>query len=119
MPPKCKTSARDALTAKRKKVMILTHKVDLLDRLLRGQSVAFVSKPYGVTKSTIRSTRKNEKVIRESVAASTVPSTKVVTHVRNVHIERMEKALGVWIEDNAQKNMPLNSLFNGVSNVHF
>ena len=38
---------------------------------------------------------------------SAVPSTKVVTHIRDVHIERMEKALSVWIEDNVWKNMPL------------
>ena len=46
-------------------------------------------------------------MIPESVAVSTVPSTKVVTHVQDVHIERMEKALSIWIEDNVQKNMPL------------
>ena len=31
----------------------------------------------------------------------------MITHVRDVHIERMENALNVWIEDNTQKNMPL------------
>ena len=38
---------------------------------------------------------------------SDVPITKVVTHIRDLHKERMEKTLSVWIEDNAQKNMPL------------
>ena len=32
---------------------------------------------------------------------------KVVAQVRNIHIEWMEKALNVWIEDNTQKGMPL------------
>ena len=60
---------------------------------------------YGVNKSTVHYIRKNEKAIRESVAESAVPNTKVVTHVRDIHIERMEKALSLWIEDIAQKNM--------------
>ena len=93
MAPKCKTSAGDASTAKRqKKVMSLSHKVDLLDQLVRGQS-------------TVHYIQKNEKASRESVVASTVPSTKVVTHAQDDHMERMEKVLRVWIENNAQKNM--------------
>ena len=32
----------------------------------------------------------------------------MVTHVRDVHIERMKAALNIWIEDNMQKNMHLN-----------
>uniref|UniRef100_UPI00358FD0A3 tigger transposable element-derived protein 1-like n=1 Tax=Myxine glutinosa TaxID=7769 RepID=UPI00358FD0A3 len=75
MAPKHKTSAGDVSTTKRqKKVMSLSQKVELLDRLLRSCAVS---------------------------------STKVVTHVRDVHIERMEQALSIWIEDNTQKNMPL------------
>ena len=82
MAPKCKTSAGDASTAKRqKKVMSPGHKVELLDRLSRGQSVISVSRHDGVNESTVRYIRNNEKVIRESVAASTVPNTKVVTQV--------------------------------------
>ena len=80
-----------------------SHKVEVLDWLSRGQSVASVGGHNGVNKSNIRYIRKNEKAIRERVAASTVPSSKLVTHVWDVHIERMEKALSVWIEDNVQK----------------
>ena len=39
--------------------------------------------------------------------AGTVPGMKVVTNVRDFHIETMEKALNVWLEDNSQKNGPL------------
>ena len=31
----------------------------------------------------------------------------MVTQVRDVHIETMEKALNVWLEHNAQNNQPL------------
>uniref|UniRef100_UPI00358E955F tigger transposable element-derived protein 1-like n=1 Tax=Myxine glutinosa TaxID=7769 RepID=UPI00358E955F len=94
-------------TKRQKKVMNLSQKVELLDLLLRGDSAASVGRHYGVHESTIRYIRKNEKAIRESVLASAVLSMTVVTHVRNVHVERMEKAFNIWIEDNMQKNMPL------------
>ena len=81
-----KTSARDVSTAKRqKKMMSLSHKVDLLNRLSRGQSVASVGRLLGINKFTIRSIQKNEKTIREIVEESAVPN-KVVTHVWDVHI---------------------------------
>ena len=35
------------------------------------------------------------------------PAPKWVTSVKDAHIEAMEKALNVWVEDNAQKNVPL------------
>uniref|UniRef100_UPI00359001A7 putative CENPB DNA-binding domain-containing protein 1 n=1 Tax=Myxine glutinosa TaxID=7769 RepID=UPI00359001A7 len=108
MTPKRKTNAEDASTTKRqKKVMSLSQKVELLNRLSRGDSAASVGRHYGVNESTIRLIRKNEKAIRDCISASAVSSTKVVTHVRDVHIERMEKALSIWIEDNVQKSMPL------------
>ena len=88
--------------------MSLSNKVELLDQLSRGERVASVGRRHGINKSTVRYIWKNEKVIRESVAESAGPSTKVVTQVRDVHIERMEKALNVWMEGDAQKNMPLN-----------
>ena len=100
MAPKRKTSAGDVSTVKRqKKVMSLSDKVELLDRLSRGESAASVGRLYGVNKSTICYRRKNEKAIWKSVSAITALSTKVVTQVRDIHMERMEKAC-VWMEDN-------------------
>ena len=65
MAPKRKTSVGDALTVRRqKKVMSLSHKVDLLDRLSRGQSVASAGRLYEVNESTIRYIWKNEKAIQ-------------------------------------------------------
>uniref|UniRef100_UPI00358F9A1E putative CENPB DNA-binding domain-containing protein 1 n=1 Tax=Myxine glutinosa TaxID=7769 RepID=UPI00358F9A1E len=103
-----KSSAGDASTTKRqKKVMSLSQKVELLDRFSRGESVAYVGRNYSFNESTVCYIRKKEKVIHESISASAVSSTKVVTHVWDVHIERMVKALSIWIEDNVQKSMPL------------
>ena len=69
MAHKRKTSAGDASTAKRqKKVMSLSDRVVLLDRLSGGQSVASVGRLYGVNNSTIatygRMRRQSEKVFQ-------------------------------------------------------
>ena len=79
-----------------------SNKVELLDRLSKGKSVASVGRHDGANKFTVHYIWKNEKAIQESVAASAVPSNKMVTHVWDVHIERMEKALCICIEDNMQ-----------------
>ena len=73
--------------------MSLSNKVELLDRLSRRQCVASVGRLYRINNSTVHYIRKNEKVIRESVVASAVPSTKVSTYVQDVHMERIEKIL--------------------------
>uniref|UniRef100_UPI0035902E27 putative CENPB DNA-binding domain-containing protein 1 n=1 Tax=Myxine glutinosa TaxID=7769 RepID=UPI0035902E27 len=110
MAPKRKTSAGDASTSKRqKKVMSMSQKVELLDWLSREDSAASVGRHYGVNESTVHEIRKNEKAISENISASAVSNTKVVTHLRDVHIliERMQNALSIWFEDNTQKSMPL------------
>ena len=81
-----------------------SHKVNLLNWLSRGQSVASVGRHYEVNKSAICYIRKNKKAIRESGAASATPSTKVVSQVQDIHNEIMEKALSVWMEDKTEEH---------------
>uniref|UniRef100_UPI00358E202C putative CENPB DNA-binding domain-containing protein 1 n=1 Tax=Myxine glutinosa TaxID=7769 RepID=UPI00358E202C len=108
MAPKRKPSAGDASTTKRqKKVMTLSNTLELLNRLSKGESAASVGRQYNINESSVCYIWKNEKAIRESVAASAVSSTKVVTYVRDVYIERMEKAFSIWIEDNTSESMAL------------
>ena len=51
MAPKHKTSAGDVSTAKKQKS--LSAKVELLDWLSRGHSVASVGRPYGINEFTV------------------------------------------------------------------
>ena len=59
-----------------------------------------------MNESTVHCIEKNKKAIHKSVMTVIVPSTKVATQVRDLHIEGMEKALNVWVEDSAQKIVP-------------
>ncbi|XP_053145989.1 tigger transposable element-derived protein 1-like [Hemicordylus capensis] len=90
-----------------RKVLPLSEKIKLLDMLARGDSVASVGRHYGINESTVRSIKKCEASIRTSVVSGTSQSLKVVFHPREPHMERMEKALSLWIEDQTQKNVPL------------
>ena len=67
---------------------------------------ASVGRYYGMSKSTVHYIKDEEKAIHGSVVVSAVPSSKVVTQVRNMHIKSMEKALNVWVEYNAERNVP-------------
>ena len=108
MAPKRKLVSASGRVAKRPhNVLSLAEKVKILDKLGSGESASSVGRHYGINESTVRYIRKAEARIRESVRSSAPECAKVVSHARNPHIERMEKALNVWIEDNTAKSLPL------------
>lgn len=91
-----------------KSVMSLECKIKVLDELADGKSKSAVARQFGVNESTIRSIKSCEKAIRTSVASGTNTSLKVSYVARDPNIEKMEKALNIWMEDQAQKKMPVN-----------
>ena len=72
-----------------------------------GKSYAAVWRHYGVSESTVRYIKKNEKAIRSSVASSFC--VKMVNVVRNKAIVKMEFALAFWTQDLGRKNIPLDT----------
>uniref|UniRef100_UPI00358EF42B tigger transposable element-derived protein 1-like isoform X1 n=1 Tax=Myxine glutinosa TaxID=7769 RepID=UPI00358EF42B len=109
MASKLRASAGSESNGRRqKKVMYLSQKVELLDRLAGGETAASVGRHYDVNESTVRSIRKNEIAIRASVAASIPKSAKVLFITRDPKLEKMEKTLNLWIEDQTQKRVSLN-----------
>lgn len=100
-------SAKSDREKKRQKtVMPLIKKIELLDKLKCGESIASVAKLVNVNESTIRYIKKNEENIRRSVREGTCQSAKVPSVCRDINIEKTEKALNVWIEDQSQKKVP-------------
>jgi hypothetical protein len=94
---------------RQKQVMPLIKKIELLDRLKSGESVASVSRIFKVNESTVRYIKKKEDDIRRSVKEGTSQSSKVTSVCRDYKIEKMEKALNIWIEDRTQKRMPIST----------
>lgn len=108
MSPKRATSAAGSSSKRRRKVLSLSEKVKILDKLKSGSSAASLASEYGLNESTVRYIKKAEDKIRSSVQASAKPTLKAAyVSRRNPYLEKMEKMLSVWIEDQTQKNAPL------------
>ena len=78
-----------------------------MNRLRNKERIVDVAKFYSMNEATIRTIKKNEDTIRKSVAAGISTSMTTTSHVRNVPMENMEKALMIWLEDQNQKRIPI------------
>lgn len=94
-------------TRRPRREMSLKEKRDILDLLLKGKTSSFVGRLYGINKSTIRSIRKAETLIRASLASCTPSSLKRSFIPRDPRMEKMEMMLNFWIEDQQKNNEAL------------
>ena len=101
----------------KRKFITLDDKIMILDRLRSGEKALLIAKSLSLNESTIRTIKQNENKIRNSVIAGSSISTKRVARVRDLLIEKMEKALMLWIEDCATKKMPIST--NGIKTKAF
>lgn len=107
-------SNKMALAQIRKKrnrfVMNLEQKINVLDRLARGEGPTSIGQLFNVNESTIRTIKRNEQSIRASVLYSSSTSVKVACIPRDHNIEKTEKILHIWITEQLQRNIPLTTL---------
>lgn len=103
MPP-----VKSNLNPKRK-VLSLLDKINILDRLQKGEKVASVAKSLSLNESTVRTIQKNDKKIRTSVCAGAFDTAKRTSYTRDASIEKMEKLLIIWIEHAIDKHIPLST----------
>ncbi|KAG8510685.1 Tigger transposable element-derived protein 1 [Galemys pyrenaicus] len=95
-------------TARRaRREMSLKEKRDILDLLLQGKASSCVGRLYGINKSTIRSIRKAETLIRASFASCAPTSVKRSFIPRDPKTQKMEMMLNFWIEDQQKNNETL------------
>lgn len=94
--------------AKRKRrVMSLEEKRDILDLLLQGKTNSFVGRLYGVNESTIRSIKKAETFIRASIDSCETKALKRCFIPHDPRMEKIEMMLNLWIEDKHKYNETL------------
>lgn len=97
-------------TAKKsKKVLTLFEKNKILDCLDNKETVASVARKFNLNESSVRTIRQNKEKIRNSIASSVAKCAKTVSYTRSSVLEKTEKALIMWIEDQTQKRNPLSS----------
>ncbi|GFV66238.1 uncharacterized protein TNCV_2631791 [Trichonephila clavipes] len=58
--------------------------------------------------STVRAIKKNEAAIIKSVISGTRLSIKFASYRRDVLLERTERAIAIWIEEQVQRKIPVN-----------
>ncbi|GFV43943.1 tigger transposable element-derived protein 1 [Trichonephila clavipes] len=81
----------------------------LSDRLGKGEGSTAIGKHFNLGESTVRAIKKNEAAIRKSVISGTKLSTKFASYTRDVLLERMERAIAIWIEEQVQRRIPISS----------
>lgn len=82
----------------------LETKINVLDRLHKGESTASLGRAFCPNEATIRTIKKNDAAIRKSVASGTKLFAKS-SYTRDMIQGKMEKALIIWIEENNQKRI--------------
>jgi len=88
--------------------MTLHEKINLLDKMSNGRkSLASLGREFGINESTVRSFKSSEAKIRASVATSSSKNAKTVFISRDSKIEKLEKVLTIWIEDQSQHKVAL------------
>ncbi|XP_055617943.1 tigger transposable element-derived protein 1-like [Toxorhynchites rutilus septentrionalis] len=101
-------SQKTAFKKNRSRVSLsLEMKLNILDALQDGKSVANVGRNLKINESTVRTIKKNQDSIRQTAAQGTIYATKSSSYTRDPLMVKMEKALHMWIEDHAQKKIPL------------
>jgi hypothetical protein len=99
----------DAPVKRPRTVLTLETKLSIIQRLEYGETAASLGRLYNVNESSIRTIRKNAERIRNSVARSCSLTAKKTVRVRNPLLEKIEKMLAIWVEDQNKKKMVVNS----------
>ncbi|GFV63911.1 tigger transposable element-derived protein 1 [Trichonephila clavipes] len=84
----------------------LETKIAILDRLGKGEESTAIGKHFNLGESTVRAIKKNEAAIRKSVISGTKLSSKFTSYTRDVLLERTERAIAIWIEEQVQRKIP-------------
>ncbi|GFW01036.1 tigger transposable element-derived protein 1 [Trichonephila clavipes] len=85
----------------------LETKIAILDRLGKGEGSTAIGKHFNLGEHTVRAIKKNEAAIRKSVISGTKLSTKFASYTRDVLLERTERAIAIWIEEQVQRRIPI------------
>ncbi|GFX87451.1 hypothetical protein TNCV_1329861 [Trichonephila clavipes] len=77
----------------------------------------YVQGKPAIGEPTVRAIKKNEAAIRKSVISGPKLSTKFASYTRDVLLERTERAIAIWIEEQVQRRIPNGSIISFVPEV--
>ncbi|XP_044522035.1 uncharacterized protein LOC123238854 [Gracilinanus agilis] len=97
-----------ANTKKKRLVITLEQKFDVIERHERGHSNSKIGRDIGMPESTVRNIIKHAgEIKKKGKVASTFCGLQTTTRNRSITMIEMERLLAVWIEDCNQKCIPL------------
>lgn len=109
MPPK-RANPETKGVKKNRKAISLANKLDILRRLDAGEKLGEIARMLKLAPSTIATIRNNKtKILAHSQSAASQMATKL-TRYRSAIMEKMEKLLILWIEDNNQRKIPMSTM---------
>jgi hypothetical protein len=95
---------------KQRKSITLDVKMQVLWRLESGEHQVDISRALGLATSTTRAILKNAEKIKTSAKSTTALIASKLTHSRSNLLEKMERLLSIWVEDQTQCHMPVSQL---------
>jgi hypothetical protein len=108
--PKTKSGMSVESDKKKRKVITLDKKLDIIKRFDNGQSKASISRALGLSGSTVRLIlSKSNEYKEQGKAASTSFSIRCTRNRSSILVE-MENLLITWLEDCNQKRTPIGTI---------
>ncbi|XP_066489716.1 tigger transposable element-derived protein 1-like [Tiliqua scincoides] len=98
------------VTKQSRKNITIDLKMQVLQCIEAGERQVDVGRRLGLGTSTIRTILKNGEKIKRSAKSTTPQSATKTSRSRNILLEKMEKRLSIWIEDQTQHCVPLSQL---------
>ncbi|XP_051842461.1 uncharacterized protein LOC127554692 [Antechinus flavipes] len=105
---KITSDGNTANTKKKRLVITLEQKFDVIERHERGHSNSKIGRDIGMPESTVRNIIKHAgEIKKKGKVASTFCGLQTTTRNRSITMIEMERLLAVWIEDCNKKCIPL------------
>lgn len=93
-----------------RKAVTLETKQEVLRRIEAGEKIVEISKAMGLAKSTIQTIRDKKEDIKTYLQSAAPLNISRLTRQRNWIMEKMEKLLIIWIEDNNKRKIPMSKM---------
>ncbi|GFX49969.1 tigger transposable element-derived protein 1 [Trichonephila clavipes] len=76
-------------------------------RFGKGEGSTAIGEHFNLGESTVRAIKKNEAAIRKSAISGRKLSTKFASYIRDVLLERTERAITIWIKEQVQRRISI------------
>ncbi|KHJ44556.1 CENP-B DNA-binding domain protein [Trichuris suis] len=91
-----------AQKAKKRRALTIATKMDIIERVERGERIADVGRAHNLNRSTVGTIMKSKDRIKEHAKTALAMQSKIVSYRREVVMAEMEQLLRMWIEGRRQ-----------------